>query len=248
MIRRPDRRIDLLQNLPEVGARVRSAKRVCLFLDVSAEAVNDMHEPLSHLAARDRFAVTLIDSCSLDELKRAAQLSPRVTYVGNDGLDIEGPGLRFTEQSAGQSREALKEIAGTLRSESRMMPGVRVHDRGLTLSVHTNGNHAEVSNLVGQIVPPDDRTFLIEVGAHFVEVRPRVAWTKGLAAQWLVAASGTPDALPIYISDDPRDEDAFACMKAGITIQAGNSSQCFAQYRVADHAGVGAFLSWLAGR
>jgi trehalose-phosphatase len=58
-------------------------------------------------------------------------------------------------------------------------------------------------------------------GKMIFELRPAVAWDKGMAIHWILDELGLGDktVLPVYIGDDLTDEDAFRELRhQGLTI------------------------------
>jgi trehalose 6-phosphate phosphatase len=66
-------------------------------------------------------------------------------------------------------------------------------------------------------VPPD--LFRVLGGHRFLEIGPRLAH-KGRTVGYLLARYPWPGALPVYMGDDDKDEEAFGVIKAhgGIAI------------------------------
>jgi len=237
---------DLFENLNGIDRQVKDAPHVCLFLDIDGIVPDGFGETLERLSQRPRYSVTVIDSCSLRELQRRVNIAG-LTYAANGGLDIEGPGVRFTERGASQTQEAMETLAENLVDKLNGLHGVRLRNHVFTLTIVPNGNHVTAADIARRALNSAGPEFAMEDRAASIEIRPRVAWSKGLAAQWLVAASGYPDALTIYIGDDSTGDDAFQTLGAGITVKVGNPEHCAARYYLTDQEAVARFLSWLAG-
>jgi len=79
-----------------------------------------------------------------------------------------------------------------------------------------------------------------------LEVKPRLDWNKGKAAQLLIEKVA-PESLPIYAGDDSTDEDAFLQLSRGVTILVTNTPiQTSARYYLRDADEVKEFLKQLA--
>ena len=101
--------------LREIRGRILDAPRLTLFLDFDgtlAPIVDDpadahlderTREVLEALSQRDGILVAIVSGRSVSDLWMRLGLE-RAIYAGNHGLEIRGPGLRFTEPLAAASR------------------------------------------------------------------------------------------------------------------------------------------------
>ncbi len=164
----------------------------------------------------------------------------QIGYAGCHGLDIEGPagsGLRY-EAAAGvlpmldgaeaDLRRGLAGIAGALVERKRY--SVSTHYR-LVDPGDTAGVDAAVA-AVARRYPALRR----ERGKKVFELRPDVAWDKGSAVAWLLAALSLDPGAAIYIGDDETDEHAFELLDgAGVPIVVEHGDRpTSARYRVRD--------------
>ena len=76
---------------------------------------------LSELAASDRFSVAVVSGRSLADLK--GRLGLDVIYVGNHGLEIEGPGISFVHPEAEALRGAIDQACWDLEAAFEGVPG-----------------------------------------------------------------------------------------------------------------------------
>ena len=172
---------------------------------------------------------------------------PGITYVGNHGLEIDGPALQRVQQIPHPTREALRTLAGTLQRAMRPYPGVIVEDKALVIAVHFRmADPAQIPFLLSEfsaLVADRNADHLLRVsaGKSVVEVRPNVDWDKGKAVKFLLekrhGADWPRQTLPVYLGDDETDEDAFLALRDhGITIRVGNPSspKTAARYIVRD--------------
>jgi trehalose-phosphatase len=60
----------------------------------------------------------------------------KIIYVGNHGLEIEGPKIKFQSPILTRSRSVIKKIKEDLEKRVSQIKGVFVEDKGLTLSLH----------------------------------------------------------------------------------------------------------------
>jgi len=211
---------------------------------------------LRGLARQEGIWMALVSGRALRELKRLVGLRG-ICYVGNHGLELQGPKLRYINPAARMSRPLLKRIARQLRGVLRPIAGAWVEDKGLTLAVHHRRvkpqDKLAVRNLFYEVIRTyrERRRVRVTAGKEVFEVRPPVRWTKGTIVQWLLARRDALLAgatiLPIYIGDDQTDEDAFNALKGrGISIAVGGSNPLTrAQYQVRSSNEVLRFLRLL---
>jgi len=142
---------------------------------------------------------------------------PGLTYVGNHGFEIEGPGISFRHESAGQFEAAVSRAASAL--EALPVRGGRVERKGLTVCWHTRDipprDRPPAEQAAGAVL----RRFGLQVtpGIFVIEGRPPILWHKGSAAlHVLVQRHGpawTSRVRALYVGDDRTDEDAFRSLR-----------------------------------
>lgn len=245
--------------------QIASAERLFLFLDYDGTlAPIAGHPSKARLSARTRrllkefthqpgICVALVSGRSLRDLKKMVRL-PGLLYIGNHGLELQGPKLRYVHPVARESRPLLQGLARLLKKTLSSIPGVWVEDKGFTLSVHYRSVAPDrlllVENKFFEAVGPslEKQEVRVTEGKRVLEVHPAPRWTKGTAIHWLLtrclAGAGAKRIFPIYIGDDQTDEDAFEALKGrGITIAVGSyllSTQ--AEYTVRSPQDVHRFL------
>lgn len=250
---------------PLLQTQIRQADPLVLFLDYDgtltritvhpskARLSGPLRERLRQLSRLPGVWVTLVSGRGLQDLKQKVGVEG-IYYVGNHGLELQGPGLRHLHPAARKSRPVLSRIRDLLRKELKPLPGAWVEDKGLTLSVHYRQAKPEdrplVETLFHQIVAPFlfKRQIRVTAGKRVCEVRPPVHWTKGTMVAWLLARQSVLSKgrkiLPIYAGDDRTDEDAFKALRGrGITIAVGRSNPLtLAKYRVRSADEIGRLL------
>lgn len=234
--------------------RTRAAGALAIFLDYDGTLAPIARHPskallpvstrhlLEELSREKNIWVSVVSGRALREVRRMVGLN-RICYVGNHGLEVQGPKLRHINPKAQRSRPVLSRIALQLREILRPIREAWVEDKGLTLSVHSRGvappDRLLVRNAFYEVVRPYQEKGQVRVtaGKEVFEVRPPVRWTKGTVVSWLLARrmalTGPKPVLPVYIGDDLTDEDAFQALgKRGITVVVGSSNPLSrAQYR-----------------
>jgi trehalose 6-phosphate phosphatase len=251
----------LLEHLPEIAAALRAAPDILLFLDFDGTLAPIVEDPslasmpqstrqaLARLASDPRFSLAIISGRALSDLRLRVGLE-NLTYAGNHGLEISGPGVEFIEPGAAERLKALGELSRHLRARLHDIRGVEVENKVLSASVHFRrapvASLPEIRQAVDDAVVFEDNPFQITEGRKVLEIRPRVGWDKGRAVHWIRQASGNQAALPLYIGDDSTDEDAFLALPQGITISVGKARVTSAQYFLERQELVPEFLLWLA--
>jgi trehalose 6-phosphate phosphatase len=253
--------LPLFDHLSDVASSVGRAGHVFLFLDFDGTLAPIVEDPgiasmppetrelLVNLAGRRSFSLAIISGRSLSDLQTRVGLKG-LTYGGNLGLAIRGPGLSFVEPTAAERMGVLQQLSQDLEMRLHHVLGAEVENKGLTASVHfrkaPEDSLQEIRQIVGSAVTSTGDLFYVTQGLQVLEIRPQVNWNKGTAARWIVGASERPDALPVYLGDDATDEDAFSALPAGITVRVGRTAETSAQYHLEYQEAVPEFLMWLA--
>jgi trehalose 6-phosphate phosphatase len=170
---------------------------------------------LGKLLARPDVQAAIVSGRGMADARGRAGI-PGITYAGNHGMEIEGPGTQRIHKEATAARPRLEAVRDQVTRAVAGIDGAIVEDKGLTLSVHyrlvERGRVADVKSAVHDAVG-DDSVLRVTEGKEVLEIRPRVEWDKGRAVEFLLdqlrPAPGTPI---IYIGDDTTDEDAFRAL------------------------------------
>ncbi|MFH1169456.1 MAG: trehalose-phosphatase [Chloroflexota bacterium] len=259
----------LFQSWQSVAPGIREADHILLLSDYDgtlapiaprpAEALlpPGVRANLSALADRPAFSIGIISGRSLPEVRALVGLEG-IYYAGNHGLEIEGPGLRFLDPVADESRADMKEIAWRLASALGGVKGIVLDDKGLSLSVHYRlvkaGDEGRAAEIFTQVTSPwiDAGKIKLTSGKMVWEVRPPVDWHKGRALevvrQGVMAALKPGRLLTIYLGDDITDEDAFRAVGHGQgwgVYVGGENPASAADYFLDSVAEAGEFLSRL---
>lgn len=195
---------------------------------------------LSRLSKSPRCKLAIVSGRALKDIKGIVDTAG-IVYVGNHGLEIEGPKLKFKSIVPAGFRELLQEIKHDLNKRLISIKGIFLEDKGYTLSLHyrlvskkhiplvrTAFHEAVMSYLVRNKVK-------INSGKKVLEIRPPIRWDKGKSILWLLArqefASKDNTVFPVYIGDDITDEDAFRSLKdKGLTVFVGKPKKTRARY------------------
>lgn len=188
----------------------------------SAKLSDSMRIILNDLKLIDDLCITIISGRSLVQLKTFVGV-PGLTYVGNHGFEIEGPGFQHIHPGALEARVVINEVREVLEGVFRTMHGVILENKIFTLSVHYRQIPEDEIDRVRMMFLKAIHPFLEQgkiiftEGKMVLEVRPALSWNKGTAVTWLygreLASNPSRKTLPIYIGDDRTDEAALKAIK-----------------------------------
>lgn len=179
---------------------------------------------------------------------------PGLTYVGNHGFEIEGPGISYRHDGAERYRTALDTVAVEL--EGLGVAGGWVERKGATLAYHLRdvpqpqrpGAERRAEAICRR------RRVRVRAGKCVIEVLPPVEWHKGHAVLYALVRRHGADwpskVRALYVGDDVTDEDAFRSLRgigrsicvAADALPAGAS----ADFRLPDPEAVLQLVRWLA--
>lgn len=211
---------------------------------------------LGRLADNPRVELTFISGRNIEDLKNKIGFR-NVIYSGNHGLEIEGPKIKFKPVVPPRFKKALEKIKDDLKTETSLIKGILIEDKGLSLSLHyrlvDKRQVSQVKRVFHKIValPRLRNQIRTRSGKMVLEVLPPVDWDKGKAVLWILAKkaflSGIVKPMPVYIGDDITDEDAFKALKRkGLAIFVGKQKKSYARYYLKGPRGVAAFLKKLS--
>lgn len=175
----------------------------------------------------------IVSGRSLADVKKLVRIAG-LLYVGNHGLELEGPAINFVHPQAVEAKKLIEKIRIRLRPALRSFTGVVIEDKTFTLSVHYRRlaqSKVEPARLVFlRILRPYARAakVILTEGKKVWEVRPAIRWNKGTTVLWLygrvLAQSSEERILPLYVGDDRTDEDAFRALKpVGLSVKVVDS-------------------------
>jgi trehalose 6-phosphate synthase/phosphatase len=241
-------------------------RRLALFLDYDGtltplcahprEAVLSaaMRDAIAACAARGDTDVTVVSGRSLADVAAMVGHSG-VTYAGNHGLEIAGPGMPgFRHQDLPHFEAATGRLAETLAGIASA--GAWVEPKGATLTFHYRAVPERLrAGLVARV-----RAIIRDAGfqardAHAaVEARPPIGWDKGQAVLYILrqryGAAWGERVRVLYVGDDDTDEDALRTLAdLALTFRVGSPDRpTRASHRLADVPSVQALVEWLARR
>jgi len=214
-------------------------------------------ELLKALSENKACKIAIVSGRALEDIKRKVGLEGLV-YVGNHGLELEGPDLRYTFFEFCEFRGVLDNVTIKLADVVRRFEGAFIEDKGISLSLHfrlvspkkmLTLTNAVREALIHYIVKNQIK---VKRGKMVLEIRPPIIWDKGKAVLWLKyrweCALADKAAVAVYVGDDTTDEDAFKAIKnKGLAIFVGEPKESHAQYYLKDHNEVQDFLERISG-
>lgn len=210
---------------------------------------------LNKLSKNSHCTVAIISGRSLGDIKTVVGLK-NIIYVGNHGLEIEGPKIKFESEIMPRLKAVIRHIYNDLVINLSGIKGVLIEDKRLTISVHyrlmDKKNMPFLRSVLAKVTEPYlvRNKVKINLGKKVYEIRPPTIWDKGKIVLWLLArqqfVSEDKNVLPIYFGDDMTDEDAFRALKRkGLTIIVGEQKSSSAEYYLKDAEEVTRFLHFI---
>jgi trehalose-phosphatase len=224
-----------LQAPENVEARIEEAKRLQLFLDYDGTLADFAPTPehvepdpevitlLTRLAEHPRIRVMVISGRRLDHVEELLPV-PEVLLAGTYGIELRLPdGERIHRVRYDRIRPVLERTRACWERLLADRDGFFLEDKDWAVAIHARyaaDDQAEevleearemaVSSLEGA---GDSGLFRVLGGHEFLEIGPALAH-KGRTVRHLIDRYAWPHALPLYIGDDDKDEEAFSAIHA----------------------------------
>ena len=244
----------LLECWNRIARRLKSARRVALFLDFDGTLVPFQRRPkdvrldpetrriLSRLGSSPRVKVWIISGRRYADVRRRAGIAS-VRYLGLHGWE-RGDRRGLPSQARVRIEAARKLLSAGLAS----FPHIWIEEKGLCLVVHYRRAPAsEVRRarpLVHAILKAFESDLRLMNGNKIWEVLSKEVRGKGEAVRGILAGlSGSP--LVFYLGDDNTDEAAFAALPRGITVRVGRPRATRARFSLRSPKEVRQFLEKL---
>lgn len=218
-----------------------------------AQLTADVRADLQALS-RSRWArLAVISGRDLADVRARVAVADAI-YAGCHGLEIAGPGLRFSHPDAEAQEDSLRAVSLALCWGAPFVDGMRVEPKRLGVAIHYRHVAASAQKTVQAMLARSllcrGGAFKVFHGTKVIEILPHVAWNKGRCAQWIrdriVGARPRPT-IVLYMGDDWTDEQVFEALAGeAVTIRVGNGVPASrARFQLADVGRVHRLLSSL---
>ena len=217
-----------------VKARIRQANRLRLFLDYDGtlaefaptpeyvEPRKDVIALVNELAQHPHIQSAVISGRRLGHVEELLPV-PGILLAGTYGVELRLPdGEQVNRAPFDQVRPVLRKIKPFWRALIAGREGFFLEDKGWALAMHAlraaDDEAADVlakarQSAAGALKKVSPGLFRLLGGHKFLEVGPALAH-KGTTVEYLLARFPSPDALPVYVGDDDKDEEAFTVIHA----------------------------------
>ena len=245
---------------PEMALQISRAARLFLFLDFDGTLAPIVRTPeramitasqkkiLRDLTSITGVRVALVSGRALSDV-RAKMVSARLGYAGNHGLEWDGFGRRHIAPEAREALVIFQRVAGLLGAALEGFRGLRLENKGYSISVHYRGLQEKRVKAARRIVKAAIETELhrkvikFRQGKKVWEIRPAGNWHKGRRILWVLDQEGFLPArdMVLFFGDDRTDEDAFRALRrlgAGVKVSKTGAISSAARYYVRSPAEV----------
>ena len=207
--------------------RVQTADKLRLFLDYDGTLAEFAPTPdeiypdpeliklLDRLNHHQRLQVAIISGRRLSHIRKLIPIKG-ILLAGTYGIEIlDSSGTPINRLDFEEIRPTLDRIRPLWQELIEPYREFYLEDKGWTLALHAKFVDGETAKetinrcrlVVEQMNLPDD-LFRVLGGHKFLEVAPKLA-NKGITVRYLISKFPLDGALPVYIGDDDKDEEAF---------------------------------------
>jgi trehalose-phosphatase len=217
-----------------LSQRLAAADRIWLFLDYDGTLADfaptpeqvqpdpDLVALISQLAQHPRFRLAVVSGRRLSHVQELVPVSG-VLLAGTYGVELQtADGKRIDRLDYDQLRPVLEALKPEWAAQIGESEGFFLEDKGWALALHARfaarDEADEVLSVAHRLAvaamdEADPEMFRLLGGHKFLEIGPRLAH-KGLTVAHLLDRYPWPGALPLYLGDDDKDEEAFGVIKA----------------------------------
>ncbi len=218
-----------------------------------ARLADPTRQVLEQALRTPRVDVVVVSGRSVADVKDMVGV-PGLTYVGNHGFEIEGPGISYRYPGTERFLATLAAAATDLAALG--VEGAWVEHKGATLTYHLRAVPKGVREKAQRRAEKSLRKHGLRVvtGHDAVEGRPPVDWHKGHAVLFVVGrrhgVQWPSRVRALYVGDDATDEDAFRSLRGiGRSICVSKvppAAGTAADFRLPDPDAVVQLVRWLA--
>lgn len=223
--------------------------------DVVANALPpEVRRILAATARRRDTDVAVLSGRPLDDVQTLVG-DPRITCVGNHGVEIAGPGVEdFTHPEMAHYAERLVRLEHALRRIGGQ--GIEIVRQRWLLTIRFGAVAAARRDRVAERARAamTKAGFQVRAIRHGLEACPPVVWNEGHAIHHIVRARYGPNwsekVRILYVGCEAPNEESFRMLRGlGITIRVGEAvTLTSATRQLPDSAAVAGLLEWLARR
>ncbi len=219
--------------LTKVQQRLAQAERLWLFLDYDGTLADFAPTPehvlpdpalvglITRLVQHPRFRVAVISGRRLSHVQQLVPV-PGVLLAGTYGIELQtAEGVRIDRLDYDSLRPTLHALKPGWAALIAGRQGFFLEDKGWALAFHARfADKDESDRLLAEarrladvaLTRAAPGLFRLLGGHKFLEIGPRLAH-KGLTVAHLLDQYPWPGALPLYLGDDDKDEEAFGVVK-----------------------------------
>jgi len=249
---------DARTNMRTIESRIRRTGRVVLMLDFDGTISPFAKTPEAAVVSRSARAslnelrryipIVIVSGRPLSVVRKKMGIAG-LAYIGSHGIEMQLGSRRSVMSVPARCMHDIAAVRVISTEIARKYKGVIIENKRWALSAHFRAlSHSERRAFRAKLLKhtaPVVRRNRINVTVHDValEFRPDIPWNKGTAARRALRliGKGIP-ATPIYIGDEPSDEDVFRALPHGIMIRVGRSGGSAARYRFRTRTEVDRFL------
>ncbi|MGB2706174.1 MAG: trehalose-phosphatase, partial [Candidatus Omnitrophota bacterium] len=126
--------------------KIKNAKKIIFFLDYDGTLTPIKKRPplakidkeakavLRRLAGKKGIRIFIVSGRILENVKNLIGLKS-LYYIGNHGIELEGPAVKYVNPKARASRPIIQRVYGALKKKLKIK-GVILENKVYTLSVH----------------------------------------------------------------------------------------------------------------
>src|SRR6188508_1433481 len=180
----------------------------------AASVPPEAQRTLAELASRYRL-VACVSGRRASAARRLVGVDA-LTYAGNHGLELLGPGdvQPRLDPALGHRGSAAAGFVSRLDWDDLAAVGLRAEDKGPIQAIHWRGaadaeTAAQRAREVARLA--EEEGLIAHLGRMVLEIRPLATVHKGIAVRRLVEEAGATSAM--FGGDDRTDLDAFAALR-----------------------------------
>jgi len=177
---------------------------------------------LTRLAQHPRFRVAVVSGRRLSHVQQLVPM-PGILLAGTYGIELQTPeGERIDRLDCDRLGPTLKALKARWAELIVRRQGFFLEDKGWALALHARfADEDEAEHVLTEarqrahtaMDQVDPELFRLLGGHKFLEIGPRLAH-KGLTVAHLLDRYPWSEAVPLYLGDDDKDEEAFGVIKA----------------------------------